>query len=52
MLNTTLKRWQAAEVDQARHLPHEYLHGLLNDGVTDDPNRPGHPGCGLRLGVT
>jgi len=31
-----LKRWQAAEVDQARHLPHEYLYGLLNDGVLDD----------------
>ena len=30
-----LKRWQAAEVDQARHLPHEYLYGLLNDGVLD-----------------
>ena len=31
-----LKRWQAAEVDQARHLPHEYLYGLLNDGVLDE----------------
>ena len=30
-----LKRWQAAEVDQARHLPHEYLYGLLNDGTLD-----------------
>ena len=31
-----LKRWKAAEVDQARHLPHEYLYGLLNDGVLDE----------------
>jgi len=30
-----LKRWQAAEVDQARHLPHEYLYGLLNDGALE-----------------
>ena len=31
-----LKRWKAAEVDGTRHLPHEYLYRLLNDGVLDE----------------
>ena len=30
------KRWKGAEVDGTRHLPHEYLYGLLNDGVLDE----------------
>ena len=31
-----LKRWKVAEVDGTRHLPHEYLYRLLNDGVLDE----------------
>jgi len=30
------KRWKGAEVDGTRHLPHEYLYGLLNDGALDE----------------
>ncbi len=30
------KRWKGAEIDGTRHLPHEYLYGLLNDGALDE----------------